>query len=147
MGIGVWNLDNDQCLDDGPIQIVNLDTDCPVEVLIPGPSGPVGPALTVVGMRSDPALITTTLIAPVTRNQLSFVVGSGGPIDQPILPNPPDNNPWIWWLFTTDDVNTLTLNDATNLQLSGQWVGSSGSILQLFWDGVSKYVEVFRNEI
>jgi hypothetical protein len=132
------------------MRIFNLDSvddSCDVQVYLPGPPGP---PLTIVGSRSGepgPAEITTTIAAPISRRQLSFIVGSGGPINQPSIPNPPDNGPWEFGLFATDDTDTITLNDAANIQLSGQWIGMSGSILWLFWDGVSKYVEDRRNEI
>jgi hypothetical protein len=123
------------------------DDDCQIRVFIPGPPGPPGPPLTDVGTRSIPVLITTSISAPVNRRQRSFIAGSSGPIINPTIPNPPDNGAWELFLFCTDNTKTITLEDQSNLQLSGQWIGANGSILCLQWDGASKYVEEHRNEI
>lgn len=131
----IWNLD---CTDEG---------DSDIKIYLPGPAGP---PLTVVGTRSGtpgPAKIISAIPAPVARRQLSFIVGFSGPVNQPTIANPPDDGPWEIGLFCTDSTKSITLNNASNIQLSGEWIGINGSILWLFWDGVSKYVEDHRNEI
>lgn len=126
-------------LDDG-LDIEN----CDVQVYLPGPPGP---PIVDVATRLLPIFITLSIAAPVNRRQRSFISGNAAPINNPTIPNPSDNGPWELYLFTTDDTNTITLDNQVNLQLSGQWIGKSGSILYLQWDGVSQYVEGGRNEI
>lgn len=120
------------------------DGDCDIQVFIPGPPGP---PIVDLNTRALPALIVGTIAAPVNRRQRSFVSGSAGPINNPAIPNPSDNGAWELYLFCTDDVKTITLDNQVNIQLSGEFVGKNGSILYLQWDGFSKYVEGGRNEI
>lgn len=140
------------------MRITNLNCDCSqdedcdldgcdIQVYLPGPAGP---ALVIIGTRSGtpgPAKIISTVAAPIARRQLSFIQGFSSPVNQPTIANPPDNGPWELALFVTDSTNRITLNNAANIELSGEWIGINGSILWLFWDGVSKYVEDHRNEI
>lgn len=128
----IWNLDG--CGDDN----------CDVQVFIPGPPGP---PLVDVGTRLIPIGVTTLIAAPVTRRQRSFIVGSDGPSMNPAISNPIDNGAWELYLFCTDNTDTVTLESQSNIQLSGQWIGSNGSVLYLQWDGNSMYVEGGRNEI
>lgn len=131
----IWNLD---CSDDG---------DCDIRVYIPGPPGPPN-NLIDVGTRAAPVLITGSIAAPVNPRQRSFIKGNAGPVVDPTIPNPAViNAPYELYLFATDDTNSVTMNGSSNLQLSGQWIGTNGSMLYLQWDKVSKYVEAGRNEI
>lgn len=128
----VWNLDpcSDQCPD--------------IEVYIPGPPGP---PLTDVGTFLAPVNVSAgTIAAPVSRNQRSFIKATSAPVNQPVIPNPADNGPWMLILQVVGS-NAITINNASNIKLSGQWIGSPDSIITLLWDGNSRYVEVNRNEI
>lgn len=127
----VFNLDCTDC-----------DSECDVEIFIPGPPGP---PLVDVGSFLVPVVITSTIAAPVNRRQRSFIQ-SAAPLDQPIIPNPSDNGPWELYLFCVAG-QPITINDASNIKLSGQCILSPDSILYLQWDGHSRYVEGGRNEI
>lgn len=73
--------------------------------------------------------------------------GSGGPVTPTIGNGVVDNQELA--LFCTSDIDTVTLADAANLELSGgEWIGGNKSILRLVWDaGASKWTEDSRNEI
>jgi hypothetical protein len=128
----VWDLDCTDC-----------DNECDVQVYIPGPPGP---PLTDVGSLLVPVVITSAIAAPLYRRQRSFI-SVVAPVTQPTIPNPGDNGPWEFFLYVATGSEEITLNDAANLKLSGQWIGSPDSILYLQWDGNSRYVEAGRNEI
>lgn len=138
----IFDLDG-EC-DASCVAVTDPSADCIIGVYLPGPPGPGG-VIVDVGSRTAPAAIVGAIIAPINDRQRSFIVGSGGPVLNPTLPNGADTQEW--WLFGTSDVDTVTLNNAANLQLSGQWIGGNGSMLYLQWDGTSKYVEAGRNEI
>ncbi len=124
--------DLDACEDDG------VD----IELFIPGPPGP---PIVDVGTFLAPVVITDTIAAPVNGRQRSFIQ-SVTPLDQPIIPNPVDNRPWELYLFCVGGA-PITINNASNIKLSGQCILSPDSILYLQWDGNSRYVEGGRNEI
>lgn len=134
----IWLLDD--CEDEG----------CDIEVFIPGPPGPpivdVG-TLSVVLPNPGPVVVVGSIDAPVNRRQRSFLKSNGADVNQPVIPNPGDNGPWEIYFFWADLAFTLTLNNAANILLSGEWIGSYGSMLYLQWDGNSQYVEGGRNEI
>lgn len=142
--MGVVIIDPDCSID---VEVVDLDTGEEVDIFLPGPTGPPGPPMINVGSRSVPVLVTGTIAAPVNRRQRSFISGSGGPSNNPVIPNPSDNGVWELYLFCTDNDNPVILETQSNIQLSGQWIGQNGSILCLHWDSESKYVEDHRNEI
>jgi len=120
------------------------DGDCAnAEVFIPGPAGP---PIVSVGSFLSPVTITDTIAAPVNRRQRTFIQALAAPAVQPTIPNPGDNGPWELYLWVVGGY-PVTLNDATNIKLSGQWVGIADSILYLQWDGNARYVEGGRNEI
>lgn len=127
----IWNLDCD------------FDNECDIRVFIPGPPGP---PLVSVGSFLDPVIVTSSIAAPVFRRQRSFIQSAVAPIDQPAIPNPADNGAWELFLYVVGG-HTITLNNVSNLKLSGQWVGNPDSTLYLQWDGNSRYVEAGRNEI
>jgi hypothetical protein len=135
-------------------QVFDLDGDCEdgvdIEVFIPGPPGPpitdVG-TISIVAPAPGPTPITATIAAPIYRRQRNFLKSAAGNVNQPAITNPSDNGPWELFIFWADMVNTLTLNNAANILLSGEWVGVYGSILYLQWDGNSQYVEGGRNEL
>jgi hypothetical protein len=87
-----------------------------------------------------------TIAAPTFRRQRSFIQAVSAPLNQPIIPNPSDNGPWEIYLYVVGP-NSITINDVTNIKLSGQWNGIADSILYLQWDGNSRWVEGGRNEI
>jgi len=127
----VWNLDSDMDDDSSDIRI-----------FIPGPPGP---PLVDVGSLLSPVVVSTVVTAPSFRRQRSFIKANSD-ILQPILSNPPDNGPWELYLYVTGS-HTVTFENASNIKLSGQWIGSPDSIIYLQWDGNSRYVEGGRNEI
>lgn len=126
----VWNLDD---VDDD-------ESDIQVYVL-----GPPGPGIVDVGSFLHPVIISSSIAAPANRRQRSFIQASS-PANQPAIPNPTDNSPWEIYLYVVGG-STITLNNASNLKLSGEWIGHPDSILYLQWDGNSRYVEGGRNEI
>jgi hypothetical protein len=130
------------------MRVYSLDScehdDTDVRVFIPGPAGP---PIVDVGSLAAPALISAGIAAPVNRRQRSFIKGNSGPINNPSIADPGDDGAWELYLFCTDDTDSITLESQSNLFLSGQWIGTKGSILYLQWDGVSQYVEGGRNEI
>ncbi len=129
----VWNLD--QC---------NPPDEVDVAVYIPGPPGP---PLTDVGSFAEPVSIDLTGInGPQFRRQRSFITAEDGPIVDPVIQNPSDNGPWELWLYVVG-ANRITMNNASNLKLAGQWPATEDSILYLQWDTVSRWVEGGRNEI
>lgn len=128
----MWNLD---CCDDGG--------ECDVKVFIPGPPGP--PCVDV-GTILLPVVITTSIAAPVNRLQRSFL-SAAAPVNQPTIPNPSDNGPWRLELYVATGSQPITINNASNIKLSGQWIGNPDSVLNLEWDGNTRYVESSRNEI
>ena len=133
----VWNLDDCD------------DSDCDIKVYLPGPAGPAD-GMTDVGTILLPALIVGAITGPLYSRQRSFIKGNGpGPVTNPTLPNGTNSPTAVmeWVLFATDSTNTVTLNNASNLKLSGQWIGGAGSILCLHWDNNSQWVEAYRNEI
>lgn len=151
----IFNLNPDGECD---VEIFELDNcDSPgidVSVFIPGPPGPQGPvgppgpsggSITDVGTRSLPVLITSAIASPVNQRQRSFISGNAGPVLNPTLGT--GSGTQEWWLFTTNDTNTVSLNNASNLLLSGEWIGRNGSMLLLIWDNNSMWVEAARNEI
>ena len=128
----VWNLDGD------------FGDECDVVIFIPGPPGPY---LVSVGSFLLPVPIDSgTIAAPTFRYQRSFITAAVGEVNQPIIPNPPDNGSWLLGLQVVGG-HPIVLNNAANLSLSGQWVSAPDSIIWLLWDGNSRYVENGRNEI
>ena len=125
-------------------RLFNLATGCDIRVYIPGPPGP---PLVDVGSYLDPVNVSAgTIAAPTFRRQRSFIQAVSAPLNQPIIPNPSDNGPWEIYLYVVGP-NSITINDVTNIKLSGQWNGIADSILYLQWDGNSRWVEGGRNEI
>ncbi len=130
-------------------RIWNLDQCCPpdevdVAVYLPGPPGP---PLIDVGSIADPVSIDLTGIdGPQFRRQRSFIQATNAEVDQPVMQNPSDNGPWELWLYVVGGF-AVVLNNASNIKLSGQWVGTADSIIYFQWDGVSRWVEGGRNEI
>ncbi len=47
-------------------------------------------------------------------------------------------------LTSKSATNTITLQDGTGLSLNGTWVGGLDSVLILYWNGNSKWVEISR---
>jgi hypothetical protein len=128
----VWNLDCSDC-----------DDECDVEIFLPGPPGQ---PMIDVGSILVPVVITSSIAAPIYRRQRSFI-SCASPITQPSIPNPNDNGPWELFLYVATGSSQFTLDNTTNIKLSGQWIGNADSILYLQWDGNSRYVEAGRNEI
>lgn len=126
----VFNLD--ACEDEG--------TD--IQVFIPGPPGP---PIVDVGSFSEPIVITSTIAAPSFRRQRTFIIAASD-IDQPAIPNPVDDGPWEF-IIQVVGTHSITLNDASNIKLSGEWFATADSIMSILWDGNSRYVEQYRNEI
>lgn len=122
------------------------DADCDIRVFVPGPQGPPGSPIFDVGSFLSPVAVVDTIAAPIRRWQRSFIQATAAPVDQPVIANPSDNGPWLIGLQVVGG-NPITLNDAANIKLSGQWIGSPDSVLWLLWDGNSRYVEDHRNEI
>lgn len=111
-----------------------------------GADGAGGDSFVDSGSRVSPNLITTSI--PVSSDALirAFVKGSSGPVTNPTITHVAGNK--MIKLFGTSNTDTVSIAKSTgNFELSGQWVGKSGSILLLEWDGQSKYTESYRNEI
>lgn len=105
--------------------------------------------ITDIGMRTAPVLaFSNTLVdigdASFLRRRV-FIKGGSGEAVNPILPDGEQSDEL--WLFACDNTASVLLQGAANLQLSGDWLGVSGSILYLQWDNVSMWVEGDRNEI
>jgi hypothetical protein len=133
---------------DGECSNVCITEDGPdICIYIPGPPGPAGPGAAIIdlGTRASPEMISESIPAQTIQRQRIFIEGASGPALDPVLTNGSGTYELI--LFCTSSTNTVTLNGASNLQLSGQWVGLSGSMICLIWDGSSQYVEAYRNEI
>lgn len=130
-----------------------FDDSCDIALFIPGPPGPpivdVGSLVVSAGPPATPGptSVVATIAAPINRRQRSFLKSGAGNLNNPAIPNPSDNGPWEYYLYWADAINTLTLDDAANIKLSGEWVATKDSILYIQWDGNSKYVEGGRNEI
>lgn len=93
-----------------------------------------------------PLAISTTITIPADIRSRVFVIGNSAPIVDPLLTNGTTGQELF--LFGTDNTNTIELNDASNLLLSGSVILKLGTILTLHWiDGLGKWVEVSRNEI
>lgn len=115
-----------------------------IQVYVPGPPGP---PLSDVGSFLLPVDVSGgTIAAPVYRFQRSFIKAVTAPVVQPVIPNPADNSTWLIALQVVG-TNSITLNNALNIKLASQWIGSADSILWLLWDGNSRYVEAYRNGI
>lgn len=126
-----------QMLDDGTLQFI-----APVSL-----TGSVvgGGEYTDSGTRASPNLIVGAISVPTPKLSRIFIKGSAGPVLNPTLSS--GSTGQRLRLFATDNTDTVTLNDASNIQLSGVWVGKNKSILELEWDNSSKWVEGDRNEI
>lgn len=122
----------------------DLDTGCDIRVYVPGPPGP--PLISIGSFIAPIAVDGGTIAAPVNRWQRSFIQAAISALNQPVIPNPNDNGDWLMGLQVVGGF-PITINNATNIKLSGQWVGNPDSILWLLWDGNSRYVESGRNEI
>lgn len=113
-----------------------------------GPQGPAGSGgqITDSGSYASPVQISSAIAAPTSFKQRTFVEGDGGPVVDPAIGNGAAS--YELFLFGCSDTNTVELNSTTNLLLSGPIVLKLGTILSLQWiTGLSKYVEVARNEI
>lgn len=107
----------------------------------------VGALITDLSTRASPQAVTTAIsLTGATVRTRKFIKGSPGAITNPTLPNGSVNLKELY-LFACDDTATVTMNNASNLELESAWVGGNGSMLYLMWDGASKWVEVSRNAI
>lgn len=120
------------------------DSEADIQVYVPGPPGP--PLVSVGSFLLPIDVSGGTIAAPVYRLQRSYIKAVMAPVIQPAIPNPPDNDAWMIALQVVG-TNSITLNNASNIKLASQWIGSSGSILWLLWDGNSQYIEDHRNGI
>ncbi len=105
-----------------------------------------GDATVDSGSRASPNSISGSI--PVTADAIirMFIVGNGGPVSNPTIANVSGNKRIRF--FGTSNVNTVLIDSNTsNYELSGQWVARNGSILEVEWDGASKYTETYRNEV
>lgn len=127
----IWNLNDPDC-----------DSGVDIRVFIPGPPGP---PIVDVGSFLVPTVCSGELAAPIYRRQRSFISASA-PVGSLTIGSPDDNGPWELYVYVVGE-NSLTLNDLSNVKLSGQWIGQADSVLYLQWDGNSRYVEGGRNEI
>lgn len=94
----------------------------------------------------SPLAVSTAIAIPADIRSRVFVVGDAGPAVDPTLGNGATGQELF--LFGTDDTDTVELNDALNLKLSGPLVLRDGTIATLHWiDGLDKWVEASRNEI
>ncbi len=104
-------------------------------------------ATSVSGSLGSPTLITASGITPLASlDQLMFIAGSGGPVD--VTTNPQISAGTAVGqkleLRGTNDTNTVLLENGNGLNLKGPWLGESGSVIGLGWDGTNWY-ERYRN--
>ena len=108
-------------------------------------SGSGGGGIVDSGSYGSPISITGSISAPTNQRQRTFVVGTSAVVNPTLGTGSTDDE---WWLFGTSDTNTIELNSASNLLLSGKIIIKLGTILCLHWiDGLAKWVEEGRNEI
>jgi len=106
------------------------------------PSG----GLVETGSYSSPQLITTTIAIPTDMRSRVYVKGSSGAVVNPTLGS--GSSTKEMHLFGASDTNTVELNTASNLILSGKIILKDKTQLCLHWiAGLNKWVEAFRNEI
>lgn len=104
----------------------------------------------IEGDRSNPTDIvagTGVLIVQTSKFfQTIYVAGDAGAVN--ISANPQieqaDNNGTKLRLIGCSDTNTVTLEDGNGLELNGSMVLSTGSVIELEWDGTT-WLECFRN--
>lgn len=99
------------------------------------------------GDYNTPTLISTTISIPTDIRARLYVKGNGGPVTDPTLGSGTATQEL--YLFGTDDTNTVQLDTASNLILSGPIVLKNYTQLILNWipAPLSKWVEASRNEI
>lgn len=125
----------------------SVEVEDPVEWIIVINEGVPGPSAAIIdsGSLASPNLVSTAISLIDVQRQRVFIAGNGAPSTNPTLPN--SGGTRELYLYGSSDVNTVELNDASNLKLSGQWYAVKDSVLYLIWDGATRWVEVSRNEI
>jgi hypothetical protein len=108
-------------------------------------SGSSGSPIVDTGSFASPAVITTTVAVPVDLRARIFLVGSGAVVNPTLGAGASAQELHI---YGTSNTNTVELNSASNLLLSGKIILKNGTYLLLHWiTGLDKWVEVSRNEI
>lgn len=132
------------------VEICDVVTEC-VEITsgIRGEVGPAGPpgsgGIVDQASRASPQLVSASISVTPAQRMRIFIQGNGAPATNPTIPNGSGTQELD--LFCCSDNQSVELNNTANLQINGQWFGINGSVLSLFWDGQSKWVEKSRNEI
>jgi len=109
-------------------------------------SGNGGGQIVATSSYASPSSISTSISIPTDIRARVYLVGSGGPVVDPTLGT--GSTGQELFLFGTSDTNTVELNDASNLKLSGPIVIKDTTEICLHWiDGLNKWVEASRNEI
>lgn len=108
----------------------------------------VGGLVSVVGSQASPSLIVAGDGIPFSGSYFLntiYIAGSAGAVDVSANPQIPAGSTVGQRLrvIATSDVNTVTLEDGTGLDLNGMWVGDANSALELDWTG-SVWKEISR---
>lgn len=111
----------------------------------------VGSIFVVSGTKASPNNITALagITASTDAFQLQFIQGSGGAVD--VSANPQisagTTTGQVLVLCGANNTNTVLLENGTGLILNGSYTMGSSSVLAVQWDGVSSWVELFRNDL
>lgn len=93
---------------------------------------------------ASPSTITTTITIPSDLMARLYIVGSGAVVDPTLGSGATDQ---VLYLMSTSNTNSVELNTASNLILTGKIIMKQYTILCLHWiAGLDKWVEESRNE-
>lgn len=103
-------------------------------------------AIVETGSYSSPSLITSSIPIPSNGRARIFVKGSSGAVVDPTLAN--GTGTQELYILCVDNTNSVQIDSASNIKLSGTWLGKAGSELCLHWiPSLTSWLEAGRNEI